>query len=55
MEINKATFMHHAKMPAASWRDAPVVTIPVEYVFIFFIFIFVTRSRKKQCRILIEV
>ena len=40
-------------------RDAPVGhrrgNNPVEYVFIFFIFIFVTRSRKKQCRILIEV
>ena len=39
-------------------RDAPVGhrrgNNPVEYV-IFFIFIFVTRSRKKQCRILIEV
>ena len=61
MEINKATFMHHAKMPAGHLvpRDAPVGhrrgNNPVEYVFIFFIFIFVTRSRKKQCRILIEV
>ena len=40
-------------------RDAPVGhrrgNNPVEYVFIFFIFIFFTRSRKKQCRILIEV
>ena len=38
-------------------RDAPVGhrrgNNPVEYVFV--IFIFVTRSRKKQCRILIEV
>ena len=61
MEINKATFMHHAKMPAGHLvpRDAPVGhrrgNNPVEYVFIFFIFIFVTRSHKKQCRILIEV
>ena len=38
MEINKATFMHHAKMPAGH---------------LVFIFIFVTRSHKKQCRILI--
>ena len=39
-------------------RDAPEGhrrgNNPVEYVF-FVIFIFVTRSRKKQCRILIEV
>ena len=60
MEINKATFMHHAKMPAGHLVpcDAPVGhrrgNNPVEYVF-FLIFIFVTRSRKKQCRILIEV
>ena len=53
--------MHHAIMPAGHLvpRDAPVGhrrgNNPVEYVFIFFIFIFVTRSRKKQCRILIEV
>ena len=55
MEINKATFMHHAKMPAGHLvpRDAPVGhrrgNNPVEYVvFFFFFFFFVTRSQKSN-------